>query len=78
MMREGRTFSVVAEAHLGLAQADRVFALADAVELLELGLVHALSHKSGVALLERSRTYLAREVQLHGFNAHILGSLCHC
>lgn len=36
------TFSVVAEAHLGLAEANGVLALADAVELLELCLVDAL------------------------------------
>lgn len=37
-----RTFSVVAEAHLGLTQTDRVLALADAIELFKLGLVDAL------------------------------------
>jgi hypothetical protein len=36
------TFSVVAEAHLGLAETNGVFALADAIELLELCLVDAL------------------------------------
>lgn len=36
------TFSVVAEAHLGLAEANGVFALADTIELLELCLVDAL------------------------------------
>lgn len=44
---EGRclTFSVVAEAHLRLAKADGVFALANAIELLELGLVDALERE---------------------------------
>jgi hypothetical protein len=37
------TFPVVTEAHLGLAEADGVLALADAIELLELGLVDALA-----------------------------------
>jgi hypothetical protein len=36
------TFSVVAEAHLRLAQADGVLALAHAIERLQLGLVDAL------------------------------------
>lgn len=36
------TFSVIAEAHLGLAEADCIFPLADAIELLELGLIDAL------------------------------------
>jgi len=36
------TLAVVAEGHLGLAEANRVFALRDAIELLELGLVDAL------------------------------------
>lgn len=42
MLRRGATFSVVAKAHLGLAQANSVFALADAIELLEICLVNAL------------------------------------
>ena len=37
-----RTFSVIAEAHLGLAETNCVFALRDAIELLEFGLVDAL------------------------------------
>jgi hypothetical protein len=40
--RMSLTFSVVAEAHLGLAETNGVFALADAIELLELCLVDAL------------------------------------
>jgi hypothetical protein len=36
------TFSVVAEAHLGLAETNGVLALADAIELFELCLVDAL------------------------------------
>jgi hypothetical protein len=36
------TFSIVAEAHLGLPKANCVFALADAIELLQLGLVNTL------------------------------------
>jgi hypothetical protein len=38
----GLTLAVVAEGHLGLAEADRVFALRDAIELLEVHLVDAL------------------------------------
>lgn len=36
------TFAVIAEAHLGLAEADGVLALADPVELFELGLLDTL------------------------------------
>ena len=36
------TLAVVAEGHLGLAKANGVFALRDAIELLELCLVDAL------------------------------------
>ena len=39
------TLSVVTEGHLGLAEANGVFALGDAIELLELGLVDALHLK---------------------------------
>jgi len=42
VLRRGATFSVVAEAHLGLAEANGVLALADAIELLEICLVNAL------------------------------------
>lgn len=37
-----RTFSVIAEAHLCLAQTNCVLSLADAIELLEVGLLNAL------------------------------------
>ena len=36
------TLSVITEAHLGLAKADCVLSLANAIELLKLGLVNAL------------------------------------
>lgn len=36
------TFAVIAEAHPGLPKTNGVFSLADAIELLELCLVHAL------------------------------------
>jgi hypothetical protein len=36
------TLTVVAEGHLGLAEANGVFALGDAIELLEFSLVNAL------------------------------------
>jgi hypothetical protein len=48
------TFSVVAEAHLGLAETNGVLAGADAIELLELCLVDALqSSGQRSMLLER-------------------------
>jgi hypothetical protein len=37
------TFTVIAEAHLSLAEADRVFARTDAIELLEVGLLDILA-----------------------------------
>jgi hypothetical protein len=39
------TFAVVAEGHLGLAETNGVFALGNAIELLELCLVDALHGK---------------------------------
>jgi len=41
-MGEPLTLTIVAKGHLGLAKADGVFALRDAIELLELSLVDAL------------------------------------
>lgn len=41
-LQEGHTLAVVAKGHFGLAEADGVFALGDAIELLELCLVDAL------------------------------------
>jgi hypothetical protein len=43
------TLAVVAEGHLCLAEANGVFSLGDAIELLELGLVDALQRKLGGA-----------------------------
>jgi hypothetical protein len=43
------TLSVITEAHLGLAKADCVLSLANAIELLELGLVNALKMKVSAA-----------------------------
>ena len=37
------TFSIVAEAHLGLTEANGVFACANAIELLQFRLVNALN-----------------------------------
>lgn len=39
------TFSIIAEAHLGLAEANCVFSLAHAIELLQLTLVYTLTGK---------------------------------
>ena len=36
------TFSIIAEAHLGLPKTNGVFSLADSIELFKLGLVHTL------------------------------------
>jgi len=83
------TFSVIAEAHLGLAKTYCVLALADAIELLKLGLVNALeSHNVSAALpptlcrgaqvgrVSRA-TYLAGEVDLNGLDADVLGAQRH-
>ena len=48
------TFTIVAEGHLGLAEANGVFALADAIELFKLGLLHIL------LTLTAARWWLAR------------------
>lgn len=81
------TFSVVAEAHLGLTEANGVFALADAIELLELCLVDALqnfasapwhaSKHTEAAGQGSDPTYLAGEVKLDGLDTDVLGSLRH-
>lgn len=52
------TFSVVAETHLRLAEANGVFTLGDAIELFQLGLVHALG----------------RKIKLQGLDADVLRS----
>jgi hypothetical protein len=64
------TLSIVAEAHLGLAEADCVLSLANAIELLELGLVDTLEMKVSAASIRgygairlsqlRSRTWLGK------------------
>jgi hypothetical protein len=77
------TFSVVAEAHLGLAETNGVLALADAIELLELCLVDALhgfpsaTHGTRRGNVWTAKTYLAGDVQLNGLDADVLGSLRH-
>jgi hypothetical protein len=77
------TFSVVAEAHLGLAETNGVLALADAIELLELCLVDALhgfpsaTHGTRRGNVWTVETYLAGDVQLNGLDADVLGSLRH-
>jgi hypothetical protein len=47
--RRKLTFAVVTEAHLGLAEANGVFAGADTVELLELGLLDILKGRDWLA-----------------------------
>lgn len=45
-IRCGRpTFSIVTKAHLGLAQADGIFPLADTIKLFKLCLVHTLGKR---------------------------------
>jgi hypothetical protein len=78
------TLAVVAEGHLGLAEANRVFALGDAIELLKFGLVDALQGKSqqassrgqaAVGMPAATRvvmfTCLAGEIELDGLDANV-------
>ena len=75
------TFTIITEAHLGLAETNCVFAFTHAIELLELSLVDTLhtrlvyrpkweAFKSGLKL----ETYLAREVDLNGLDTNVLGT----
>src|SRR5579871_1060177 len=79
----GLTFTVVAEAHLCLAEANGVLALTNAIKLFEFFLVNALQ---SVSIQIRSQyfepqsnlesqnffsSYLRREVNLDGFDADI-------
>jgi hypothetical protein len=76
------TLAVVAEAHLGLAETNGILASANAIELLELGLVDALKggtvksalRISGVAIGHVGDTHLRREVDLNGLDADVLGA----
>ena len=72
-----RTFSVVAEAHLGLAEANGVFALRNAIEFLQFSLVNALVDFISVDCHEQHclvSSYLAGKVKLEGFDADVLRS----
>jgi hypothetical protein len=84
------TLAVVAEGHLGLAEANGVFALGDAIELLKFGLVDALHGKSqqassrGQAAVEMPAatrvvvfTCLAGEIELDGLDANVGGTGSH-
>lgn len=74
----GRTFAVVTEGHLGLAEANCVFALGDAIELFQLGLVDALWSVSIVGFKGAATcTCLAREVEFNGLDADVGGSGSH-
>ena len=77
-----RTFSVVTEAHLSLTEANGIFALADAIELLKFCLVDTL--KQVISLKQcyvahwQCYTDLARKVKFEGFDADVVGSRSHC
>lgn len=57
-MPPSSTFSIVTEAHLRLPKPNRIFALADAIEFLKLGLIDALilyvSYRSLPNVLQRT------------------------
>lgn len=81
-----RTFSIITEAHLGLAQANCVFPLANAIELFELCLVNTLRRVLATVIacstgqlktVQAFATYLTREVELNGFDANIGGAIGH-
>jgi hypothetical protein len=61
------TFSVVAEAHLGLAEANGVLAGADAIELLELCLVDALQSSGQRSMLLERRAIIWLGTKLPGW-----------
>lgn len=80
------TFPVVTESHLGLTQANCVFALTDAIELFELRLVYTLALRSAQHIKGlspnndaplQSWTYLVWEVDFNGFNANVLWTRGH-
>jgi hypothetical protein len=85
-LRSRLTLTIVTEGHLGLAEANGVFALGDAIELLEVGLVDALHaqlarvrRRQAAALHSAIRcttgwTCLAGEVQLNGLDANVRGT----
>ena len=73
------TFSVVAEAHLSLAETNCVFSLGHAIELLKLCLIDTLCNIVRILLpgVLFSRTaqwgaYLAWEVDFDGLNTNVL------
>ena len=81
------TFAVVAEAHLCLAEANGVLALAHAVELFEFFLINALQVVSirfvpGILSpsnrgSQKNWAYLGREVNLDGLDADVGWSRAH-
>lgn len=79
------TFSIVAEAHLGLPKTNGVFSLRNSIEFLQLGLINTLSHDRLLANAQHtiwefrgnSASYLAGEIDLDGLDANILRAR-HC
>jgi hypothetical protein len=88
------TLAIIAEAHLCLPQANRVLSRADAIELLELGLLDILQRLGAVSDVGEeglggnwgrgptpracSPTHLAGGVDLDGLDADVLRTGGHC
>ncbi len=72
------TFSIIAEAHLGLSKPDCVFPLTDAIKFLELSLVNTLREAfvstPGQDLIHQTAnaSYLAWKINFNGLNANVL------
>jgi len=73
------TFSVIAEAHLGLSKTDGVFSCCNAIEFLKLGLVDALGTKLAWMSSYSKKgglfgAYLAWEINFNGLDADVFRS----
>jgi hypothetical protein len=69
------TLTVIAEAHLGLAETDGVLAGTDAIVLLQFSLVDTLKELLvGIEQFEEEKTNLGGEVDLNGLDADVLGT----
>lgn len=78
------TFSVVAEAHLGLGKTNCVFSRANAIEFLQLRLRDTLLQQRMISKSQKIsrhgetlRAYLVWEVDFNGLDADVLGARRH-
>jgi hypothetical protein len=69
------TLTVIAEAHLGLAETDGVLAGTDAIVLLQFSLVDTLKELLvGIEQFGGKKTNLGGEVDFNGLDADVLGT----